>query len=215
MNLIVIAKAPVPGRVKTRLCPPCSPEEAASIAEASLADTFDAIRGVPGTCPVLALDGTAGDWLPPGIDVIPQRGRGLAARISAAFEDVGGPSLLIGMDTPHVGTARLADACARLVGPGVDAVLGPALDGGWWAVGLHSPDAGLFDRVPMSSDGTLVAQRARLRARGLRVSDLAPMRDVDTAADALAVAASTPGSRFALAVAASPIGVGSAVEAVV
>jgi len=214
MHLIVIAKAPIPGRVKTRLCPPCSPEDAASIAEAALADTFDAVGDVPGARPVVALDGQAGDWLPRGIRVIPQRGRGLAARIAAAFDDVGGPALLIGMDTPHVGTARLSDACARLAESGVDAVLGPALDGGWWALGLRRPDAGLFDRVPMSSDRTLATQRARLRERSLRVVELAQMRDVDTAADALAAAASIPGSRFALAVAASPIATGSTVGAI-
>jgi len=215
VHLILIAKAPIPGCVKTRLCPPCSPEEAASIAEAALADTLEAVLGVVGVRPVLALDGQAGDWLPSGVRVIAQRGRGLGGRIAAAFDDVGGPSVLIGMDTPHVGTARLSDACARLVGSGVDAVLGPALDGGWWALGLRRPDARLFERVPMSSDRTLVAQRARLRTRGLRVADLPPMRDVDTPADALAVAASVPGSRFAVAVAASPITTGSTVRATV
>jgi len=211
VHLIVIAKAPIPGRVKTRLCPPCSPEDSASIAEASLADTLEAVRGVAGVRPVVALDGPAGEWLPPGIRVIPQRGRGLAARIAAAFDDVGGPSLLIGMDTPHVDVPRLAGACGRLAESGVDAVLGPALDGGWWALGLRRPDAGVFDGVPMSSDRTLAVQRARLRTMGMRVADLAPMRDVDTPTDALTVAASVPGSRFAIAVAASPIATGSTV----
>ncbi|HET9310130.1 MAG TPA: TIGR04282 family arsenosugar biosynthesis glycosyltransferase [Actinomycetota bacterium] len=211
MHLIVIAKAPIPGRVKTRLCPPCSPEEAASIAEAALADTLEAVRGVIDARPVVALDGPAGAWLPPGTRVIPQRGRGLAARIAAAFDDVGGPSLLIGMDTPHVDASRLARACALLAQPGVDAVLGPALDGGWWALGLRRPDARVFAGVPMSSDRTSHAQRGRLRARGMRVADLVPMRDVDTPTDALAVAASVPGSRFARAVAASPIATGSTI----
>ncbi|HJR96310.1 MAG TPA: TIGR04282 family arsenosugar biosynthesis glycosyltransferase [Actinomycetota bacterium] len=214
MHLIVIAKAPIPGRVKTRLCPPCSHEDAASIAEASLADTLEAVRDVVGARPVIALDGPPGEWLPPGIRVIPQRGRGLGARIAAAFDDVGGPSLLIGMDTPHVEVSHLAGACARLAESGDDAVLGPALDGGWWALGLRRPDARVFDGVPMSSDRTLHAQRARLRARGMRVADLRPMRDVDTPADALTVAASVPGSRFALAVAASPIATGSTVGAI-
>jgi rSAM/selenodomain-associated transferase 1 len=203
--LILIAKAPVPGRVKTRLCPPSSPDEAASIAVASIADTLDAVRSVAGVRPVVALDGEAGAWLPEGVLLIPQRGDGLAARIAAAFDDVGGPALLIGMDTPHVSLARLTGACVRLAAPGVDAVIGPALDGGWWALGLRRPDPSVFEGVPMSSDRTLERQRARLRSLGLVVDELAPMRDVDTAADALAVAASIPRSRFAHAVAMSAI----------
>ncbi len=166
MHLIVIAKAPVPGRVEARLCPPCSLDEAASIAEASIADTLDTVRSIAGVRPVVALDGEAGAWLPEGVLVIPQRGDGLAARIAAAFDDVGGPALLIGMDTPHVSLARLTGACVRLAAPGVDAVIGPALDGGWWAIGLRRPDPKVFEGVPMSSDGTFERQWARLRSLG-------------------------------------------------
>jgi rSAM/selenodomain-associated transferase 1 len=213
MHLIVIAKAPISGRVKTRLCPPCSPEEAASIAEASLADTLVAVRGVAGTRAVVALDGAAGEWVPDGVRVIPQRGDGLAARIAAAFDDVGGPALLIGMDTPQVSPAGLAEACLLLAAPGVDAVLGRALDGGWWAMGLRRSDARAFHGVAMSTDRTFEQQRSRLRSMGLRVEGLPAMRDVDTPGDAIAVAASVPGSRFAYAVASSPILPGSGVRA--
>jgi uncharacterized protein len=213
MHLIVIAKAPIPGRVKTRLCPPCSPEQAASIAEASIADTLETVISVPGVRPVVALDGAAGDRIPERVAVVAQRGDGLAERIAAAFDDVGGPSLLIGMDTPHVTVAGLADACERLAAPGVDAVLGPAVDGGWWALGLREPDPRVLLGVPMSSDHTLERQRARLRSSGRRVDELPTMRDVDTACDALVVASSIPGSRFALAVASSAIAVGQTLGA--
>lgn len=213
MHLIVIAKAPVPGRVKTRLCPPCSLDEAASIAEASIADTLDTARSIAGVRPVVALDGEAGAWLPEGVLVIPQRGDGLAARIAAAFDDVGGPALLIGMDTPHVSLARLTGACVRLAAPGVDAVIGPAFDGGWWAIGRRRPDPGVFEGVPMGSDGTFERQWARLRSLGLVVDELTPMRDVDTAPDAVAVAASIPRSRFAHAVAMSGIAMHTAAGA--
>jgi len=204
--LIVIAKAPEPGRVKTRLCPPCTPEEAAAIAEAALADTLDAVRGVPGVEPVVVLDGTPGKWLPADLRVIRQRGSGLAERIAAAFADAGAPSLLIGMDTPQVEASRLTAVCQRLGSGDVDAVIGPAADGGWWAIGLTSADPDVFAGIPMSTDRTFAAQKERLRELALRFDVLPVLRDVDRADDAAAVAAEMPGSRFACAVEASAIG---------
>lgn len=205
MQLIVIAKQPVPGRVKTRLCPPCTHQEAAAIAEAALADTLETVHAVSGADPVVVLDGEAGPWLPSGTRVVPQHGAGLARRLAFAFDEVGGPALLIGMDTPQVSAGLLGSACDRLA-TDADAVIGPALDGGWWAIGLRRPDGGIFTDVPMSTDRTHEVQRARLRERSLRVADLPALRDVDRAADAAEVACEVPGSRFAAAVASSPIG---------
>lgn len=206
MHLIVIAKEPAPGRAKTRLCPPCTPEEAAAIAEAALADTLDAVCAVPGVEPVLVLDGAPGAWLPEGVRVVPQRGSGLAERIASAFDDVGGPSLLIGMDTPQVMVSTLSSACQLLFSRSVDAVLGPSVDGGWWALGLSKADGRVLSGVPMSTDHTVHAQRARLRELSLRFEELPTLRDVDLSDDALAVAAEVPGSRFARAVGESAIG---------
>jgi glycosyltransferase A (GT-A) superfamily protein (DUF2064 family) len=112
-------------------------------------------------------------------------------------------SLLIGMDTPQLTPARLRDASARLAAPGVDAVLGPAEDGGWWALGLREPRHGaVLAGVPTSTPGTGRDTLAALRSRGLRVALLPTLRDVDTAEDATAVAGQCPpGSRFARAVA--------------
>src|SRR5260370_11796285 len=81
-QVIVIAKQPLPGRVKTRLTPPFSPRQAARLAAAALADTLAAAAQVPAVRHVLALEGTAGDWLPPGFDVIAQQGRGLDERLA-------------------------------------------------------------------------------------------------------------------------------------
>src|SRR4051812_32643874 len=108
-TLIVIAKAPVAGRVKTRLCPPCTPGEAAALAEAALRDTLDAASRCRAARRVLALDGAPGAWLPPGFDVEPQRGDGLAERLAHAFAGVSGPAFLVGMDTPQL-TPALLDA---------------------------------------------------------------------------------------------------------
>lgn len=189
--LIVLAKAPVPGRVKTRLCPPCTPEQAARLAAAALADTLRAVAATPGvTRRVCVLDGAPGPWLPRGFEVVAQRGGGLAERLAAAFADVDEPALLVGMDTPQVTPALLRDGLARL--DRTDAVLGLAPDGGYWAIGLHHASDALFHGVPMSAETTGAAQLARLRAHGLQVDLLPELRDVDTIADARAVAASCP-----------------------
>jgi rSAM/selenodomain-associated transferase 1 len=194
--LLVIAKAPVAGRVKTRLCPPCTPEQAARLARAALEDTLAACDLAAGDARrVLVLAGRPGPWLPPGWEVVPQRGAGLAVRLAAAFEDCGEPALLVGMDTPQVAPAVLADGLAALAH--ADAVFGPATDGGYWAIGLRVPDAAVFAGVPMSRVYTGAIQRARLAALGLRTVDLPPLRDVDDIAAARAVAAQAPGSRFA------------------
>jgi rSAM/selenodomain-associated transferase 1 len=197
--IVVIAKSPAPGRVKTRLTPPCSPEQAARLAGAALGDTLAAAaRARRAARRVLVLDG-APVRVPRGFDVVPQRGDGLAARLAAAFEDVGGPAFLVGMDTPQV-TPQLLDAGLGAL-DGADAVFGATLDGGYWGIGLRRPDPAAFDGVPMSEPATGLAQRARLAALGLRTTVLPPLRDVDTIADARAVAAAAPASRFAAALA--------------
>lgn len=195
--LIVIAKEPLPGRSKTRLCPPLSAEAAAGLAEASLADTLATAAACPARRHVLALEGEPGDWLPPSFEVIPQRDGGLDERLAGAFEDVAEPALLIGMDTPQVTPRLLAAALRTLARPHTGAVIGPALDGGYWAIGLRKARRELFAGVPMSSAATYAAQVTRLRRAGLQVRTLPPLRDVDLIEDAHAVAGLAPGSRFA------------------
>lgn len=203
MNVLVLAKEPLPGRVKTRLCPPCSPEQAASVARAALADTLRAVAAVNVRVSrrILVLDGRPGSWVPNGVEVIPQRGGGLTDRLAAAFEDAGGPGLLVGMDTPQVTPALLRRGLDRLRVPGTGAVLGPASDGGWWSIGLLDPDPRVFLGVPMSTGRTCEAQFARLSGLGLCVRALPLLRDVDRMQDALAVSSLVPRSRFARAVA--------------
>jgi uncharacterized protein len=195
--LIVIAKEPVPGAVKTRLCPPCTSRQAAQLACASLLDTLDAVLATPDVAPTLLLDGTPGAWLPVDVPVVDQRGEGLAERLAAGFEDVPGPALLLGMDTPQVTPALLASAVSELHDDGVDCVLGGAHDGGYWAIGLRRSSRAVFNGVPMSSPHTVQRQRDRLRGLGLSTRELPMLRDVDKIEDARAVAALCPQSRFA------------------
>jgi len=198
-RIVVVAKAPVPGRCKTRLCPPFDLEAAALVARAALEDTLEAVAqaSTDGSAPLLALDGEPGPWLRPGFDVVPQLGTGLDERLAAAFEAADGPALLIGMDTPQVTAPLLRRATLLLEQPDVDAVFGPAFDGGWWALGLKQPDPDVLLGVPMSTPWTGLAQTERLRARGLRTTMLSTLQDVDRFSDALAVARLAPRSRFA------------------
>ncbi|MHA6761304.1 TIGR04282 family arsenosugar biosynthesis glycosyltransferase [Streptacidiphilus sp. PAMC 29251] len=205
-TLLVIAKSPQPGRVKTRLTPACSPEQAARLAEAALVDTFETLARVPAGRRVLVLDGPVGRWLPPGWEVVPQSDGGLDARLAAAFAAVdqgaaGPPALLVGMDTPQVAARVLAEALSWAPRTDTDAWFGPAADGGFWAFGLARPNADLARRlllgVPMSHPSTGTALRDRLAEAGLRVATLPVLNDVDTVADAAEVAALAPDSRFA------------------
>jgi rSAM/selenodomain-associated transferase 1 len=201
VSLIVIAKEPLPGKAKTRLIPDLGPEGAAAVAEACLADTLWAVAEAPARRRLLVLDGEPGAWLPDaGFEVIPQREGGLADRLTGAFADSGAsPALLVGMDTPQLTADLLAGAAGALLEDDVDAVLGPASDGGYWAIGLRDGEAGAFAGVPMSADDTGERQRERLRALGLRWTELEQLRDIDTAEDARAVAAIAPWTRFAQA----------------
>jgi glycosyltransferase A (GT-A) superfamily protein (DUF2064 family) len=197
-HLLVMAKSPVPGRVKTRLCPPCSPREAAAVAAAALADTLDAVLACGADVKVVALAGPPGPWLPPGIELISQRGRDLATRLANAWHDTagmsGGIGVQIGMDTPQVTAEELDEVLAMVPNrPAPAAVLGPATDGGWWSIGLAGadPDA-VFAGIPMSTPTTGLAQHGRLRRLGLQVRRARLHRDIDTVDDLVAVTARMP-----------------------
>jgi glycosyltransferase A (GT-A) superfamily protein (DUF2064 family) len=194
---LVLAKEPRPGLVKTRLCPPCTPAEAAALATASLADTLSAACASRADRVVLVLDGAPGPWCPPGVLVVDQGQGGLAQRLARAWAATAGPALQVGMDTPQVAAPDYDEAMAVLDGPGADAVLGPAADGGWWALGLRRPCAGLFTGVPASRSDTGARQYGVLARLGLRTRLLPVVRDVDTWADAMTVAAEAPATAFA------------------
>jgi glycosyltransferase A (GT-A) superfamily protein (DUF2064 family) len=193
---LVLAKAPVPGRVKTRLTPALSPRQAADVAAAALADTLEAVAacGVPRR--ILALDGAPGDWLPPGFTVVPQRGTTFNERLAAAWADAAGPGLQIGMDTPQV-TAELLDRCLESTASAT-ASIGLAKDGGWWALGLSTDwDVDVFADVAMSDPTTGMAQVAALRRLGHQIGELPILRDIDRIEDLQAVAAQAPALRVA------------------
>lgn len=204
MRALVVAKAPVPGRVKTRLGVEVGMRAAAELAAAALLDTLAACRSAFTDCH-LALDGDLGDAVRSdelgrsltGWTLHPQRGVGLGQRLAQAHADVAGagPTVQVGMDTPQLTAAdlhRVARAAA-----GGDAVLGPASDGGWWVLALSDPSAAaaLAD-VPMSQPDTFEHTRAALTAAGQTVRTGPELTDVDTADDAALVAAGLTGGHF-------------------
>ncbi|MET7767636.1 DUF2064 domain-containing protein [Nocardia sp. NPDC005366] len=206
-TLLVIAKAPIAGFAKTRLTPPLEPRAAARVAAASLLDTLDAVSRSDVAHRVVAFTGDI-DAAERGVElarvlarfvVVAQRGADFGTRLANAHADAArfdAPVLQIGMDTPQVGPEVLS-AAARQLAQGDSALLGPAEDGGWWALGLPSPQpAHLLARVPMSTARTAELTRDMVRHCGFRVIDLPSYRDVDTFADAVSVAAASDG-RFA------------------
>ena len=198
--LVVLAKTPRPGRVKTRLCPPLTPHAAARFAAAALDDTLDLVDGGLWSARVLALDLPSSDWDRPGWIRVTQCTGGLDVRLGHALEQAQrasptAPVLLIGMDTPHLHPDDLA--AARELLDSHDAVLGPAEDGGFWAIGLRRADARLIQGVPMSSQETAAIQLVRFREAGLSAAIAATYRDIDTIDDARRASRLAADSRFA------------------
>lgn len=207
MTVLVVAKAPVPGRVKTRLAADVGDRVAARLASAALLDTIAAAVEAVGTarCRLAlegdltqAVDGSELVHALAGWTIVPQCGGALGERLAHAHAGVRGPVVQIGMDTPQVTAGLLADVLTGL--DRSDAVLAPAMDGGWWALGLRdgAACAPLRD-VPMSTPTTYDDTRRALKETGLRVAGAPLLTDVDRLADAVEVARAAPGSRFAAA----------------
>jgi glycosyltransferase A (GT-A) superfamily protein (DUF2064 family) len=216
--VLVVAKAPVPGKAKTRLAASVGEQAAADIAAAALLDTLDAVAAAPVQARVVALTGSLdgaseGDEIRARLadfTVMPQRGEGFADKLANAHLDAaaatdGLPILQIGMDTPQV-TADLLGDCAREL-LACDAVLGPARDGGWWVLGVtNAAMADCLRTIPTSRSDTGVVTLTALRDTGVDVSLVPALADVDTAADVDAVRREcAPDSRFTRATVAAGV----------
>jgi uncharacterized protein len=206
-TLIVLAKSPVAGRVKTRLCPPLQPEQAAAVAEAALLDTLRVAKSTTVDRRYLVLDGEPGPWHDPAsFRLLSQRTGGLDERLVDAFADVFAdlgdrnelghdgtePCVLIAMDTPHIEEKQLEDALVLLSRNNIGSVFGPAADGGYWLIGLRRPNPAVFREIPMSVPHTGAAQLQRLVDLGLNPVILDEIRDVDEFTDLDAITESFP-----------------------
>ncbi|MBF4605299.1 MULTISPECIES: TIGR04282 family arsenosugar biosynthesis glycosyltransferase [Curtobacterium] len=203
ITVAVVAKECLPGKVKTRLTPALSPEGAARVASASLADTLSTVRALPAERRVLFFDGDVVPESAEGFDVLHQPGGGLDERLGFLFDAIDGPLLLVGMDTPQVSADALAPVFDQ---PERGAWFGPAEDGGFWSLYLQAPTGDLLRGVPMSQDDTGAVQLARLTDAGLDVGLLGELLDVDTMPDAERVAELAPDSGFTQALRAETAG---------
>jgi hypothetical protein len=197
--------------VKTRLVPPLSAGEAADLQAALLLDTADVmvaalqmLRPTPAAyCAAADVEDEARlrSLLPPGFAIMGQ-GRGdLGARLARVFERLlarHAGALAIGSDCPDLTPPTLRDALKALAG--AEAVLGPAADGGYWAIGLTRPEPELFRDVPWSTSRVAAVTRRRLARRRTVVRELPMLRDVDRFDD-LAAWAHAPNEAFARTVA--------------
>jgi glycosyltransferase A (GT-A) superfamily protein (DUF2064 family) len=204
MRALVVAKAPVPGLVKTRLGARVGMEAAAGLAAAALLDSLDTCRSAFAECH-LALDGDLDDAVRSdalrrslaGWTVHQQRGDGLGERLAFAHADAAGagPTVQVGMDTPQLTIADLHAVAEAACGG--DAVLGPAADGGWWVLALSDASAAaVLADVPMSRPDTFASTRAALIAAGQTVRVGRELTDVDTVDEAASVAGSLTGGHF-------------------
>ncbi|OSC42571.1 TIGR04282 family arsenosugar biosynthesis glycosyltransferase [Mycobacterium decipiens] len=206
VTVLVVAKAPEPGRAKTRLAAAVGDRVAADIAAAALLDTLDAVAAAPVAARVVALTGnleTAAGASEirqrlKSFTVIEQRGDDFADRLANAHADAsdGYPVLQIGMDTPQVSAELLTDCARRLLE--TPAVLGFAFDGGWWVLGVRTPAAAECLRaVPMSAPDTGELTLKALRDNGIDVLMVQRLADFDVVDDVAVVRdACGSGGRF-------------------
>jgi glycosyltransferase A (GT-A) superfamily protein (DUF2064 family) len=200
-TIVVIAKECLPGRVKTRLHPPLSLEQAAELAAASGDETLGALAALPASGRILAFDGVIPPLAAAGYEILPQSPGTLDLRLAAVFDACEGPTVLVGMDTPQVTSALLEPVFTDWTDD-VDAWFGFADDGGFWTLALNDPTGDLIRGVPMSRSDTGALQLQRLTDAGLRVNLLPTLTDVDTIDDAHRVAGIAPDSGFARTLAA-------------
>lgn len=204
-TVLVVAKAPVPGLAKTRLGAEVGVDAAADLAAAALLDTLDTAVA-SGMTIVVALTGDLGSAaradeiraVLAGLRVVPQIHATFGERLAQAHLDAdGGHGVVqVGMDSPQLHADDLTEAAGRLTDHA--SVLGPAEDGGWWLLGVRrGSDASALATVEMSTSTTGQRTREVLPAP---TALLRTMRDVDTWADARAVAEEIPHSRFGAAV---------------
>ena len=187
---IVMAKRPVAGLVKTRLCPPLAAAEAAELAQAMLEDTVEKCLASAAFETAIAADGEL-EWFRerfPGVaSIFAQEGEGLGERLARAFEREarerpGASVAIVGADSPQVPAERIA-AAHEAVEAGADLVLGPDQGGGYYLVALRRPVSELFTRVAMSTPTMRERTIGIARELGLRVRLLAEEFDVDTPED--------------------------------
>jgi rSAM/selenodomain-associated transferase 1 len=189
--LIIFAKAPIPGEVKTRLCPPLDADEAASLHGSLVLDAIERTKGLQGIS--LYVAGTP-DLAHPffkvmegryGARLLLQRGPDLGARMMNAMQDAfdqgAHDALLTGTDLPALPRAHLVEALKLIKSH--DVVLGPTTDGGYYLIGLHKMVPALFDGIAWSTASVFAETKKKIETAGLSLGLLPECRDMDTLDD--------------------------------
>jgi rSAM/selenodomain-associated transferase 1 len=199
--LLTVAKRPAPGRTKTRLTPPLSPQQAMILYEGFLRDTLDLMRRVPAVQRGIAyLPASEEDYfrdLAPDFELILQNGSDLGARLDHVLTHYLGCGykqvVVMDSDSPTLPLECLTGAFEALAG-GADVVLGPCDDGGYYLIGLKRPASRLLREVRMSTPNVTADTLALAHEEGLRVELLPEWYDVDDAAELARLAADVQAS---------------------
>lgn len=187
--LLIFAKWPEPGRVKTRLSPPLSEQHAAELYRCMLLDTLDTTAEISDVQRMIFFDGDperAADFrlLAPDATVIRQEGSDLGERLERASEKAFAAGyrqvVIIGADAPHMPVERVMEAFDLLEQKTGDVVFGPSDDGGYYLVALNRNCPQLFRDIPWSSSETLASSREKARSAGLKTVLLQHGFDLDT-----------------------------------
>jgi uncharacterized protein len=190
--IAIMAKAPWPREVKTRLCPPLSYEEAAQLYHCFLLDKIEQLKSLEGIAPAVAYtpDDAAPIFeamVPPSFTLIPQKGPDLGARLSNTLDRLLESGyrrvMAIDSDTPTLPAAYLERAVSLLSEPQIDVVLGPSEDGGYYLIGLRRLQPELFEKMRWSTAHVLSETMCRAKSKGLKVVCLSTWYDVDTPED--------------------------------
>ena len=194
--LVIFAKAPIPGEVKTRLCPPLTPDEAATLHGSFVLDILErtklAVAKLQLPCHRYLACAPSSELVffkimeeRQGVRLLDQVGEDLGQRMHRTFVDLFTKGykqvIIVGTDVPTLPLSVYQESFAMLGRS--DAVLGPALDGGYYLIGLKQPAEKLFTGVPWSTDQALAVTQEQAKKLGLSVGLTTAWRDVDTIAD--------------------------------
>lgn len=189
--IVVMAKAPRSGTVKTRLMPYLSADDAAALAARFVADAVSRVSAI--ACQIIVAYAPAdgrkdlADVLPTGLTWHAQQGRDLGERMAEAIETAaageGSPVAVIGADIPTLPPEHIMEAIRRLQDGSADVALGPTEDGGYYLAAVREPVAGLFDNVGWSTAAAFAHTADNVRRLGLQLHTTPTCYDVDEPAD--------------------------------
>jgi rSAM/selenodomain-associated transferase 1 len=185
-RLLIFLKAPLRGQVKTRLCQQIGEQAGLDAYNTILRRLFGNLSPLDDVevwfSPPDSLSAIQ-PLLPEAWEKRPQQGRTLGERLEFAFASAfsrGATNVaVIGSDCPYVQPRHISQTCELLHSN--DLVLGPALDGGYWLLGLNKPCPKLFQEIPWSSPNVLAMTLERAKANGLKAALLDTLEDIDTA----------------------------------